>query len=74
LTFRLIETVPGYKRVSTILDLASAVVLMLLLAAMKQPLHRMLAYAWNPTVLISFAMSGHLIRSPLSHSWRRSFF
>src|SRR6266404_4470070 len=57
--YRLIETVPGYKRVSTILDLASAVVLMLLLAAMKQPLHRMLAYAWNPTVLISFAMSGH---------------
>jgi alpha-1,6-mannosyltransferase len=59
LSFRLIETVPGYKRVSTILDLASAVVLMLLLAAMKQPLHRVLAYAWNPTVLISFAMSGH---------------
>ena len=59
LTFRLIETVPGYKRVSTILDLASVAVLMLLLAAMKQPLHRVLAYAWNPTVLISFAMSGH---------------
>jgi alpha-1,6-mannosyltransferase len=59
LTYRLIETVPGYKRVSTILDLASAVVLMLLLAAMKQPLHRVLAYAWSPTVLISFAMSGH---------------
>jgi alpha-1,6-mannosyltransferase len=59
LVYRLIETVPGYKRVSTILDLASAVVLMLLLAAMKQPLHRVLAYAWNPTVLISFAMSGH---------------
>src|ERR1700739_3972394 len=39
LTYRLIETVPGYKRVSTILDLASAVVLMLLLAARKQPLH-----------------------------------
>jgi alpha-1,6-mannosyltransferase len=59
LTFRLIETVPGYKRVSTILDLASAVVLMFLLAAMKQPLHRVLAYAWNPAILISFAMSGH---------------
>jgi len=54
LTFRLIETVPGYKRVSTILDLASAVVLMLLLAAMKQPLHRMLAYAWIP--LCSFRL------------------
>ena len=59
LAFRLIETVPGYKRVSTILDLASAVVLMLLLTAMKQPMHRVLAYAWNPAVLISFAMSGH---------------
>jgi alpha-1,6-mannosyltransferase len=57
--FRLIETVPGYKRVSTILDLASAVVLMFLLATMKQPPHRVLAYAWNPAVLISFAMSGH---------------
>ncbi len=59
LAFRLIETVPGYKRVSTILDLASSVVLIFLLAAMKQPLHRVLAYAWNPAVLISFAMSGH---------------
>lgn len=57
--FRMIKTVPGYKRVSTIFDLASAVVLMLLLAAKKQPLHRVLVYAWNPTVLISFAMSGH---------------
>ncbi len=26
---------------------------------MKQPLHRALAYAWNPTVLITFAMPGH---------------
>jgi alpha-1,6-mannosyltransferase len=57
--YRLIETVPGYKRVSTILDLASAALLLLLLAAMKQPLHRVLVYAWNPAVLISFAMSGH---------------
>jgi hypothetical protein len=57
--YRQIETVPGYKRVSTMLDLASVVVLMLLLAAMKQPLHRALTYAWNPAVLISFALSGH---------------
>ena len=57
--YRLIETVPGYKRVSTILDLASVGLLMLLLAAVKQPLHRVLVYAWNPAVLISFAMSGH---------------
>ena len=32
--------------------LAGAVVLILLLAAMKQSLHRVLAYAWNPAVLI----------------------
>ena len=57
--YRLIETVPGYKRVSTILDLASTGLLILQLVAVKQPLHRVLAYAWNPAVLISFAMSGH---------------
>src|SRR5712692_7401777 len=59
LAYRFIETAPGYKRVSTMLDLASAGVLLLLLAEMKQPLHRVLAYAWNPTVLVSFVMSGH---------------
>jgi len=57
--YRMIETVAGYKRVSTILDLTSSGVLMLLLATMKQPLHRVLTYSWNPTVLISFAMCGH---------------
>ena len=57
--YRMIETVPGYKRVSTILDLACVGMLLLLLGAMKRPLHRVLAYAWNPAVLLSFAMSGH---------------
>jgi alpha-1,6-mannosyltransferase len=57
--YRMIETVPAYKRVSTILDLACVGMLLLLLAAMKLPLHRVLAFAWNPAVLISFAMSGH---------------
>ena len=59
LVYRLIQTVHGYKRVSTLLDLASAGLLLSLLAFMKQPLHRVLAYAWNPAVLIAFAMSGH---------------
>jgi|SRR5579885_689092 len=57
--YRLVEAVPAYKRLSTVFDLASAGVLLLLLAAKEQPLHRVLAYAWNPTILISFAMSGH---------------
>jgi hypothetical protein len=59
LVYRLIKTVPWYKGVSTIFDLTSAGILLLLLAAMKQPLHRVLAYAWNPAILVSFAMSGH---------------
>lgn len=59
LAYRAIKTVPGYKRASTILDLACIGLLLLLLAAMKLPLHRVLAYAWNPAVLLSFAMSGH---------------
>ena len=57
--YRMIETVPGYKRVSTILDLACVGMLLLLLGAVKRPLHGVLAYAWNPAVLTSFAMSGH---------------
>jgi hypothetical protein len=59
LLYRTIKTVAGYKLVSTILDLACVGLLWLLLAGMKLPLHRVLAYAWNPAVLLSFAMSGH---------------
>src|SRR5258708_5650999 len=59
LVYRTIETVAEYKLVSTILDLGCVGLLWLLLAAMQLPLHRVLAYAWNPAVLLSFAMSGH---------------
>jgi hypothetical protein len=58
-SFSWLETIPGYKRLFTGFDLASVVVLLLLLAVRKQPLHRVLAYAWHPTVVVSFAMSGH---------------
>jgi hypothetical protein len=57
--YKQIESVSGYKRVSTLLDLASVGMLVLLLGALKQPLERVLCYAWNPAVLVSFAMSGH---------------
>lgn len=57
--FSWVETIPAYKRLFTGLDLASLGVLLLTLAVLKQPLHRVLAYAWNPTVLVSFAMCGH---------------
>ena len=57
--YKHIETVSWYKRVSTLLDVASVGMLLLLLGVLKQPLHRVLSYAWNPAVLVSFAMSGH---------------
>ena len=57
--FSWVHTVPGYKRLFTALDLASVGVLLLLLARLKQPLHRVLAYAWNPTVIVAFAACGH---------------
>lgn len=58
-TLSWVETVPGYKRLFTALDLASIGVLLLLLAQSKQPLHHVLAYAWNPTVIVAFALCGH---------------
>jgi alpha-1,6-mannosyltransferase len=59
LSFSWIKTIPAYKRLYTALDLASVVVLLLLLAAMRQPLPRVLVYAWNPAVITAFALSGH---------------
>jgi len=57
--FSWVETIPAYKRLFTGLDLASLGVLLLMLAAVRRPLHRVVAYAWNPTVIVSFAMCGH---------------
>jgi alpha-1,6-mannosyltransferase len=57
--FSWVKTISGYKRLFTGFDLAALVILLLLLAGVKQPLHRVLIYAWNPTVIISFAMEGH---------------
>ena len=59
LSFSWMKTIPGYKRLYTALDLASVAVLLLLLAASRQPPHRVLIYAWNPAVIVAFALSGH---------------
>ncbi len=53
------HTVRGYKRFFTALDLAGVGLLLLLLSVMKQPLHRVLAYTWNPTVIVAFSLCGH---------------
>ncbi len=59
IAFSWVKTVAGYKRLFTALDLASLGILLLLLSVLKQPLHRVLTYAWNPTVIVAFAMCGH---------------
>jgi hypothetical protein len=58
-SFSWVSTIAGYKSLYTGLDLAALGVLAALLLVPKQPLHRLLTYAWNPCILISFAMCGH---------------
>jgi len=57
--FSWVSTLSGYKRLFTGLDLATVLVILLMLAAREMPLHWVLAYAWNPTVIVAFAMCGH---------------
>lgn len=58
-SFSWVKTISGYKRLYTGLDVASIAVLLLLLKIRKQPLTRVLMYAWNPGVVVAFAMCGH---------------
>ncbi len=53
------ETVAGYKRLFTALDLATVALLLVILSAADRPLQHVLIYAWNPAVLIAFSLSGH---------------
>jgi len=59
-SFSWVSSIAGYKLLYTGFDLATLAVLAGLLALWQQPLHRLLIYAWNPCVLVSFAMCGHL--------------
>jgi hypothetical protein len=60
MTFSWLGTVPAYKKLFTALDLGSIALLLVSLGAVEQPAQRVLAYAWNPTAVVSFAMCGHL--------------
>ena len=59
-SFSWVSTIAGYKLLYTGFDLAALGALAALLVVSRRPLHRLLIYAWNPCVLISFAMCGHL--------------
>ncbi len=58
-SFSWAHTLPGYKRLFVGFDLATLAVLLWILILLKQPLHRVLIYAWNPAVIISFSLCGH---------------
>ena len=58
-TFSYVQTVAGYKRLFTALDLATVAMLLVLLSAATRPLQHVLVYAWNPAVLVAFSLSGH---------------
>ncbi|MBS1842764.1 MAG: hypothetical protein JSS69_18160 [Acidobacteria bacterium] len=60
LLFRRLRSVPQIKVTFTLLDLGSIGVLLGLLAHTGMKLHRVLLYAWNPAVVVSFALSGHV--------------
>lgn len=55
----LVETITEYKLLFTALDVLSLLIVLLLLSTLGQPLNRALIYAWNPAVIVSFAMCGH---------------
>ncbi len=57
--FSWVSTVPGYKRLFTLFDLATAAILIFILQTVRQPLAHVLIYAWNPTVLVAFTLCGH---------------
>lgn len=57
--FSRVQTIAGYKRLFTVLDLATVALLLVLLSAADRPLQHVLIYAWNPAVLIAFSLSGH---------------
>jgi len=58
-SFSWVESILAYKLLYTLLDLASLGVLLPLLYLTKQPLSFAVVYAWNPTVIVSFALGGH---------------
>lgn len=57
--FSWVHTISGYKRLFTALDFATLGVILWMLFLLKEPPHRVLIYAWNPTVVVSFSLSGH---------------
>jgi len=54
-----VHSISGYKRLFTAFDLASIAVIILILGSLGLPLCRVLTYAWNPAVIVAFALCGH---------------
>ena len=57
---RLTQTVPGFKAVVVLIDLATMGVVAVTLRAIGQPAERVIVYAWHPLPIVEFGASGHI--------------
>jgi alpha-1,6-mannosyltransferase len=57
--FASVRTIPSYKLLFVFFDLATLGAVLLLLKATGRSLALSLIYAWNPAVIVSFALGGH---------------
>ena len=57
---RVTQTVPGFKAVVVLIDLATMALVVATLRAIGQPAERVIVYAWHPLPIVEFGASGHI--------------
>jgi alpha-1,6-mannosyltransferase len=57
---RVTQTVPGFKAVVVLVDLATMGIVAATLRALGQPAERVIVYAWHPLPIFEFGASGHI--------------
>ena len=57
---RVTQTVPGFKAVVVLIDLATMGLVVATLRAIGQPAERVIVYAWHPLPIVEFGASGHI--------------
>jgi alpha-1,6-mannosyltransferase len=60
LVTRVTQTVPGFKAVVVLVDLATMGMVAATLRALGQPAERVIVYAWHPLPIFEFGASGHI--------------
>ena len=57
---RITQSVPGFKSISVLIDLATIGLIAATLRAIGQPAERVIVYAWHPLPIFEFGASGHI--------------